>query len=260
MSIKVSALEVRRGGQRILDDVSLSVDTGEMVGIIGPNGCGKSTLLQALWRSLPTESGAVLIDGTDIRSRSARELAQEIAVLMQDDTSDQRYTVREIVETARLPHRSLFGVDPDGEAHIDAALKTAGVAAHVERRIDTLSGGQRQRVFAARTLAQSAPVVLLDEPTNHLDLAAQLSLLDLFRHHGVTVIAALHDLNLAAAYCDRLVVLRHGRVVAHGRPEAVLTVEIVRSVFDVEAALTTNPLTGTCAIHIGPRHDRGRRP
>ena len=252
-------MEVWRGAQQILDDVSLSVDTGEMVGIIGPNGCGKSTLLQALWRSLPTESGAVLINGTDIRSRSAKELAQEIAVLMQDDATDQRYTVRETVATARLSHRSLFGVDPDGEASIDQALDTAGVAAFAERRINTLSGGQRQRVFAARTLAQSAPVVLLDEPTNHLDLAAQLSLLDLFRRHGVTVVAALHDLNLAAAYCDRLVVLAQGRVVAHGRPEAVLTVEIIRSVFGVDAALTTNPLTGTRAIHIGPRHDRGRR-
>ncbi|MFI2651094.1 ABC transporter ATP-binding protein [Micromonospora fulviviridis] len=253
MSVTAQDVSVRLAGQMILHDLNFEVPEGAMVGLLGPNGSGKSTLLRTLWHALAPSAGAVLVDGDDVAGLSTRELARRIGVLMQDDGTDPRYTVREVVETGRLPHRSLLGADDSPGDPVGAALAEAGVAEFVGRRIDTLSGGQRQRVLAARTLAQATPVVLLDEPTNHLDLAAQLELLELFRRRGGTVIAALHDLNLAAAYCNRLHLLDRGRLVASGPPEQVLTPELIGRVFGVAAAITTNPLTGTRAVHIGSR-------
>lgn len=253
MSLQAERLGVRLSGRVILEELSLDVADGTMVGLLGPNGSGKSTLLRTLWRSLAPATGTVLVDGRDLASMSTREVARRIGVLLQDDGTDPRCTVREVVETGRVPHRSLLGADDDPGDPVGDALAEAGVADHADRRIHTLSGGQRQRVLAARTLAQSTPLVLLDEPTNHLDLAAQMDLLELFRHRGGTVVVALHDLNLAAAYCDRLHLLDGGRLVASGTPEQVLTPELMDAVFGVAAAVTTNPLTGARAIHIGPR-------
>ncbi|MFT3854530.1 MAG: ABC transporter ATP-binding protein [Ilumatobacteraceae bacterium] len=255
MNLQADSVAVRLAGQAILDDVSLTVADTSMVGLIGPNGSGKSTLLRSLWHAISPSRGAVLIDGTDVAALPVRELARRVAVLMQDDSTDPRATVREVVDTGRLPHRTLLGSDRSPGDPVGDALAATGVAAFATRRIDTLSGGQRQRVFAARTLAQATPIVLLDEPTNHLDLAAQLDLLELFRTRDVTVIAALHDLNLAAAYCDRLHLLDNGRLVASGTPQQVLSPERIRAVFGVAAAISTNPLTGACAVHIGPRND-----
>ncbi|MGP5008600.1 ABC transporter ATP-binding protein [Brachybacterium tyrofermentans] len=253
MSVELDAISVRIGAAQILEGITDTVTDGAMVGLLGPNGSGKSTLLRTIWHALAPSHGAVLIDGTDVAGLPTRELARRVGVLMQDDGTDARHTVREVVETGRLPHRRLLGADEDPRDRVGEALAAAGVTHLADRRIDTLSGGQRQRVLAARTLAQTTPLVLLDEPTNHLDLAAQHDLLGLFRRLSVTVIAALHDLNLAAVYCDRLHLLDQGRLVASGNPDEVLTPEIIGDVFGVAAAVTTNPLTGTRAIHLGPR-------
>lgn len=253
MRIQATKLSVRLSGQTILREISLAVPDGAMVGLLGANGSGKSTLLRTLWRALSPSGGVVFLNGGNISGLSTRDIARQLAVLMQDDGTDSRYSVREVVETGRLPHRKLLGADTASGDPVSDALDQAGISELAQRRIDTLSGGQRQRVFAARTLAQDTPVVLLDEPTNHLDLAAALDLLELFRHRGGTVIAALHDLNLAAAYCDRLHLLDRGRLVASGTPDQVLTPDLIGQVFGVRAAITTNPLTGTRAVHIGPR-------
>jgi iron complex transport system ATP-binding protein len=253
MSVDLDAVSVRIGPAQILEDITATVGEGQMVGLLGPNGSGKSTLLRTIWHALAPSQGTVFIDGTDVAGLPTRELARRVGVLMQDDSTDARYTVREVVETGRLPHRRLLGADEDPRDRVGEALAAAGVTGLADRRIDTLSGGQRQRVLAARTLAQATPLVLLDEPTNHLDLAAQHDLLGLFRGLSVTVVAALHDLNLAAAYCDRLHLLDQGRLVASGGPDEVLTPELIGDVFGVAAAVTTNPLTGTRAIHLGPR-------
>ncbi|HEY0186148.1 MAG TPA: ABC transporter ATP-binding protein [Cellulomonas sp.] len=255
MSVDVAGVQVRLAGRTVLDEITLSVPDGAMVGLLGPNGSGKSTLLRTLWHALSPAGGTVLLDGADVARLSTRDLARRVAVLLQDDGTDPRSTAREVVSTGRLPHRPMVGADPDPDDPVTGALAAAGAADLADRRIGTLSGGQRQRVLAARTLAQATPVVLLDEPTNHLDLSAQLDLLELFRHRGVTVVAALHDLNLAAAYCDRLHLLHRGRLVASGTPEQVLTPDLIGAVFGVAAALTTNPLTGTRAVHIGRRTD-----
>lgn len=257
MSLDVNGITVRLGGQNVLTEVALSVPDGAMVGLLGPNGSGKSTLLRALWHALAPERGAVLVDGADVAALPTREVARRIGVLTQDDGTDARYTVRQVVETGRLPHRRLLGADDTPGDPVGEALRRAGAVEFADRRIDTLSGGQRQRVLAARTLAQATPVVLLDEPTNHLDLAAQHDLLALFRRLRITVVAALHDLNLAATYCDELHLLDAGRLVASGTPDDVLTPERIGAVFGVAAAITTNPLTGTRAVHLGPRHETG---
>lgn len=253
MSLDVTGVTVRLGGQTALHDVTLTVADGTMVGLLGPNGSGKSTLLRTLWHALPPERGAVLVDGADVAGLPTREVARRIGVLMQDDDTDPRYTAREVVATGRLPHRRLLGADDAPGDPVGDALRTAGADEFADRRIESLSGGQRQRVLAARTLAQATPIVLLDEPTNHLDLAAQHDLLALFRRLDVTVVAALHDLNLAAAYCDRLHLLDRGRLVASGTPEEVLTAGRIGAVFGVSAAITVNPLTGSRAVHLGPR-------
>lgn len=253
MSVELHAVSVRIGTAQILEDITATVEGGHLVGLLGPNGSGKSTLLRTIWHALTPSQGVVLLDGTDVAGLSTREIARRVAVLLRDDGTDARATVRDVVETGRLPHRRLLGADEDPHDRVGEALDAAGVTDLADRRIDTLSGGQRQRVLAARTLAQTTPVVLLDEPTNHLDLAAQHDLLGLFRGLGVTVIAALHDLNLAAAYCDRLLLLDAGRLVAAGGPDEVLTPELIGDVFGVAAAITINPLTGTRAVLLGPR-------
>lgn len=256
-AVAAEGIRLELGGRPVLDDVTLLAPAGRMTGLLGPNGSGKSTLLRTLWHQLNPSIGAVLIGGLDVAGLSVREIARLVAVLGQDDGTDPGLTVRETVGTGRLPHRTLWGGDPAADTSVDRALSAAAVVDLADRRLDTLSGGQRQRVRAARTLAQDTPVILLDEPTNHLDLAAQHDLLHLFRGRcrgdGDTVVVALHDLALAATYCDRLVVLAAGRVVASGPPDDVLTADLVEQVFGVAAAITTNPLTGTRAVHTGRR-------
>lgn len=254
MRVAVEGVSVDIAGRRIVTDGVLRAEPGTVVGLIGPNGSGKSTLLRTVYRALRPAAGRVLLDGEDVWRLTARAAAQRTAVVLQDDASEFEFTVREVVELGRVPHKRLLDRDTAADAAIVTdALARAGAAALADRVVSTLSGGERQRVFLARALAQQTPVLVLDEPTNHLDVSAQLQLLDLLSRLPATVVAALHDLNLAAAYCDRLHLLQRGRVVASGPPEQVLTVELIDQVFGVTAAITTNPLTGARAVHIGRR-------
>jgi iron complex transport system ATP-binding protein len=224
---------------RIIHDISLKATTGEVVGIVGPNGSGKSTTLRCVYRALKPHAGRVLLHNEDVHTR--RDTARHLAALTQESQVEFDFTVAEVVEMGRLPHHR----DPAKDRTICAEALCEVDAQHLAgRSFLTLSGGERQRVLIARALAQEPQVLVLDEPTNHLDIRHQLDVLGLVRRTKKTVLTVLHDLNLAAAYCDRLHVLAEGRLVASGTPAEVLTTQLVQDVFGVEAHVVDHPATG----------------
>ncbi len=233
------------GEQRILADVEVEVPTGSFTGLLGPNGSGKSTLLRGLSRLGDLDEGVVHLDGDDVHRLPRRALARRLALVEQRSDTDLDLTVLDVVLLGRTPYRSALQADSATDVAIARYhLERVDLVHLAERRWHTLSGGEQQRVHLARAMAQEPSLLVLDEPTNHLDVAHALQLLALVRHAGLTVLAALHDLNLAAAFCDRLVVLHEGRVAAAGTPEEVLTPELLVEVYDVEAEVTTHPRTG----------------
>jgi len=229
----------------LLREVGLEVLDSEIVGLIGPNGSGKSTLLKSIYRVLKPEVGLITLDGEDVYQLSTAESAQRMAVVRQESSVEFDFTVREMVYMGRAPHKKLFQADTEEDERICAeSLELVGMGDQEQRSFFTLSGGEKQRVMIARALAQQASFLVLDEPTNHLDVRYQLQIMDLVKRLRMTVLAALHDLNVAAMYCDRLYVMDSGKIVASGRTEDVLTSAMIRDVFGVEAEVTIHPRTG----------------
>ena len=238
---------------RIVHDVSLHVTPGELVGLLGPNGSGKSTLLRMIYRILKPASGSVHVNERNVWHTSARENARAMAVLAQENASEFELRVRDVVLMGRTPHQSPFARDGEEDFRIVAqALQRVDAQALSERMFSTLSGGEKQRVLMARALAQQAPLLILDEPTNHLDVRHQFELMNLIRSLGMTALAALHELPLAAHYCDRLYLLKDGAVVAQGTPAQVLTPEIIADVDGVRALVRTSPRSGKPLIEFLP--------
>ncbi|MBX7270054.1 ABC transporter ATP-binding protein [Micromonospora sp. Llam7] len=258
MRVTATGVSVAIDGTTILDDVSFTAADGRVTGLIGPNGSGKSTLLRCLYRIIRPQQGAVHIGEHDVWQVPARRAGQLRAVVAQDQELDNEYSVRDIVAMGRIPHQGLLERESTADRTIvDEALARARLEWAEDRRFVGLSGGERQRVLLARALAQNAPVLLLDEPTNHLDIGAQLELLELIRELGLTTVAALHDLDHAMSYCDAVVLLHHGRVVAADDPVTVLTPERLADVFGVRGAMTTHPLTGRPhLVFAAPRSER----
>ncbi|GAA1136309.1 MULTISPECIES: ABC transporter ATP-binding protein [Microbacterium] len=254
MTVLFDDVSVVRGGRTVLHGIDLEVGTGRIVGLLGPNGSGKSTLLRTLFSGRRPHRGRVEIDGADVSLMAPRALARTVSVMLQDSPSEFDLTVRETVLVGRSPHRPPFSRDtPDDLRIVDDALRTADVHELGDRLVRRLSGGQRQRVMLARALAQSGEILVLDEPTNHLDIAHQLDLMRVVSGLGTTVIAALHDLNIAAAFCDDVAVLDEGRIVAFGPPDAVLTPALVDEVFHVTARIAVEVDTGARAMTFHPR-------
>ena len=231
MKIAFEDIRVSLGGQRILHGVNLAAEDGRITGIIGPNGCGKSTLLKTLFGIVPRESGRILLDGADAKKLSRRELAARVGYVGQDIPCVFDFSVRDVVEMAMYARRGL--ARRERNRIIDGALDSLGIGALAERSILTLSGGERKMVFLARSLAQGVDTIVLDEPTNHLDIRHQLFILDYLRRSGKTILIVLHDLRLAAHFCDELYLLRRGANCAHGAPMEVLTPENVRDAFGI---------------------------
>ena len=233
MDIRVEALQAVLGGTQILRGVELQVGQRELVGVIGPNGSGKSTLLKCIYRVLKPAAGAVYLDGKDLENYSFKQSARRVAVVAQHNYYNFDFTVQDVVLMGRAPHKR--------------ALETVGMAAFAGRSFSTLSGGEQQRVILARALAQDTPCLILDEPTNHLDIKYQLQLMDIVKGLDRTVVAAIHDLNIAAMYCDRLYALKDGEIVAVGTPGEVLTPDFIRRVYEVDARTFTDE---TGQLHI----------
>ncbi|MGH8905342.1 MAG: ABC transporter ATP-binding protein [Egibacteraceae bacterium] len=260
MRAQLTGVTVELAGQRIIDDIDLEAPEGQVVGVVGPNGSGKSTLLRCVYRLLRPVEGSVTVGGQDVWSLSAREAARRTAVVAQQAAGDFDFSVHEVVLMGRLPHKRLGQPDTEGDrALVTDALLRVGMADKADRGFSTLSGGERQRVVIARALAQQTKLLVLDEPTNHLDIRAGLEVLALVRGMEVTSLVALHDLNLALAYCDRLYVLAAGRVVGAGPPGQVLTPTLLWDVFRVHAHITVNPHTDrpSLAYYLGGKRPRG---
>lgn len=251
--LEVRAVGVVRSGRSLLRDVGFSVPPGVLTALIGPNGAGKSTLLHRVLGLEPGATGRVTLDGEALDDMPARRRARLCAFVAQSETTDQRIAVADVVGLGRIPHQGLWtgGHTPQDVQAVAAALARLGLQPLADRAYDTLSGGERQRVQIARALAQAPRLMLLDEPANHLDVAAQLQLMRLlqgFVRDGMTVLASMHDLNLAAAFFDRVVALSAGRVVASGPPEAVLTPAVLAEVYGVEAEILTSGRSGRRVI------------
>ena len=233
------------GKYPILHGVDLEVPEGEMMALVGPNGTGKSTLLRTLAGLLPIQSGRVLVAGRDLVKLSPLERARTLAMVGQQEETPADLRVAEVVALGLLPHRPPWSGGGRKERNAVAeALEQVSMTAYANRGFHQLSGGEQRRVLLARGLAQRTELLLLDEPTNHLDIRHQHALLRMVRGLGRTVIAAIHDLDLAATYFDHIVVLNDGGVAADGKPSEVLTPELVGDVFGMAASMVTDPATG----------------
>lgn len=247
--LSVRGVSVQLGAQTILDAVDLTAAPGMVTGLIGPNGAGKSTLLHAILGLAPIESGTVSFGGTDLLAMPRRSRAQFAAFVEQSADTDARLTTREVVLLGRIPFQTVWQVSPSAEdmGLAEAALAAVDMLAFADRLYHTLSGGEQQRVQIARALAQQPRLLLLDEPTSHLDVHAQLATLALLHQRaraGGTILLALHDLNLAAGFCDALILLHDGRQVAAGPPEQVLTPALLRAVYGVDVTVLRHPRNG----------------
>lgn len=232
--LDVRDVRVERGGKVVLDGVSLVARQGETVGVLGPNGSGKSSLLLALQKALQVKEGQVLLDSTDVQLLGRRAIARAIAVVAQETGTTLPLSVRDSVMLGRLASSGIlrYGASAE-EGVVEEALRRVGLSGHSERLMTQLSGGERQRALIARAIAQQATHLLLDEPTNHLDLRHQFALLDLIASLDCATVIVLHDLNLAARCCDRLLLLDEGRLVAAGTPDEVLRPALIEQVYGI---------------------------
>ena len=242
MNIQTDNIQVSFGSKTILHDISLAIQDKEFVGIIGPNGSGKSTFLKCLYRVLQPSGGKIFFDGTEMSSLSHRDTALKMAVVAQHSTVNFDFSVLEMVLMGRSPYKGLLDRDKIDDYEIARyALEQVGLSDFESRNFNTLSGGEQQRVILARALAQRTECLVLDEPTNHLDIKYQLELMTIVKRLDATVVSAIHDLNLAAIYCDRIIALKDGHIVCSGTPQDVLSSDTIRHIYGVSAMVQTLP-------------------
>ena len=258
--LQATGVELRYGSHVISTGLDLEVLDGEFTAVVGPNGCGKSTLLKALARLIRPSAGQVILDGRDIQACPTRQVARQIGILPQSSIAPDGITVSELVARGRFPHQGFARRWTwRDEELVTCAMRDAGVTGLATRRVDELSGGQRQRVWIAMALAQDTPILLLDEPTTFLDIRHQIELMELMvdlNRRGRCLVAVLHDLNQACRYGDEVIAMRAGSILAHGRPEEVVTAEMVEEVFGLKVQVISDPLTGTPLVLPLPRKTR----
>ena len=255
MSLELRDLCVDIAGQRIVTGIGFTVADGTFAGLLGPNGSGKSTILKAIYRAHRPAAGQVLIDGHDLLALRPREAARRVAVVAQEFILEFDFTVAELVMIGRTPHKRGFDRDDDIDRSItEQAIERVGCQHLAHRGFNTLSGGEKQRVLIAQALAQGADHLILDEPTSHLDIRYQVEILELVAGLGITVLAAIHDISLAALFCDTVHLIAGGQLITGGPPEEVLTAATVHAAYGTEVLVIAHPETGT--PHLIPRRTR----
>ncbi len=265
MRMDIRNLSFSYGSSKVLGNVTFSVRDGEFVGIMGPNGSGKTTLLRCMTRYLPADGGSIMVDARPLADMSPREVARVFAVVPQSSATDFPFKVEDIVMMGRIPHISsrLAGrAKKDSEA-VHRAMERTNTLQFSDRPFTALSGGERQRVIIARALAQEPKVLLLDEPTVYLDVSGQFEVMDLIKRlnkeQSMTIIAVLHDINMAARYCDSIALLNQGRLEAYGPPNEVLTADAIQSVYGMDVSVRRDPFTHAVYVMRRPSSTSGRR-
>jgi len=258
-TLTTEALTLAYGDRPVIDRLDLHIPEGRISAIVGANGCGKSTLLRALARLIPPRSGQVVLDGKALHTRPTKEVARIVGLLPQSPTAPEGIAVADLVGRGRHPHQKLLARWTERDYDVVAqSLAATGTADLADRPVDELSGGQRQRVWIAMALAQETDILLLDEPTTFLDVAHQIEVLDLLtdlnRDRGTTIVMVLHDMNMAARYADHVLAVRDGRIVAGGPPAEVMTGQLIRDVFDIDALVISDPVSGTPIVLPRGRH------
>ncbi len=249
MGLEVKDISYSYNEQIIFENISFRVTHGEFIGIIGPNGSGKSTLLKNLYRTLKPKSGTIFLDGKDLYKLTSKKVAKKIGVVGQENTVPFDFKVEEIVAMGRSPYKKLFSSDTiEDREIIKNSLRQIGMEAIANKNYSNLSGGEKQRVLIARVLAQQPEILILDEPTNHLDIHHQLQIFDLIKSLKLTVLAAIHDLNIAALYCDKIFVIKNGKIYKSGSPEEVLTSQLIYEVYGIQADITVHPITRKISV------------
>lgn len=254
MEILAKNIKKSIGNKEILQQINLDVKNKEFLGIIGPNGSGKSTFLKCVYRILKPTSGEIFFNGKNIDELSFRQTALDLAVVAQHNFYSFDFNVLDVVLMGRSPHKKIL--ERDNKKDYDIAYKSleiVGLKDFAERSFTTLSGGEQQRVILARALTQETESLILDEPTNHLDIKYQLQIMDIVKSLNLTVIAAIHDLNIAAMYCDRLVALKDGQIVGAGKPKDLLTEKFIKDLYEVDTKIEVLP-NDNINIRFLPKH------
>lgn len=244
MDLVIKEIDVRIGKKDIIEHMSLQVQNKQFVGLIGPNGCGKSTFLKSIYKSIKPTKGSVYLDDLNVLKSSEQKVAKKLGVVGQFNEMSFDLTVYQMVMLGRTPHKKLLEVDNDKDYEIvKEALKATNLLEYENRSFLSLSGGEKQRVILARTIAQQPEFMILDEPTNHLDIRYQIEILSSVKRLNIGVLAALHDLEISAYFCDYIYAVKDGKVYAHGTAEEVLTEEVIYALYGVKCVPFRNPIT-----------------
>jgi iron complex transport system ATP-binding protein len=258
--LRAKGLTKRYGGRFALEGVDLRVEQGETVGLIGPNGSGKSTLVRLLCGEEKPDEGRIFLAGRELSAWSPRERAKQMAVLPQEALPPVPFTVEEVVKMGRHPHMRRPWMGREDWNVVEEVLERTGLAPARHRPVNRLSGGERQRVAIAKAMAQEPRLMILDEPTTYLDVRYQLEILDAvhrWKKQGMAILMVLHDLNLAAQYCDRLLLLKEGALVGEGRPSEVIRSDLIREVYGIEVIIIPHPDSGVPQVLLKAREERG---
>ncbi|WP_078430756.1 ABC transporter ATP-binding protein [Alkalihalobacterium alkalinitrilicum] len=250
LGLETESLTLGYGDTIIIEDLNLQIPKGNITVFIGGNGCGKSTLLRSLARLLKPKTGSIVLDGTSIQQMQTKEIAKQLAVLPQGPEAPEGLSVLQLVKQGRYPYQNwLKQWSDEDEKKVYEALRATHLTELAERQVDSLSGGQRQRAWIAMTLAQDTDTILLDEPTTYLDMTHQIEILDLLfelnEKENRTIVMVLHDLNLACRYAHHIVAVQNKQIYEQGKPEDVITCDLVREVFRMECQVTSDPIFGT---------------
>lgn len=247
--LKVENLKYSINNEDILKSINMEVKKGEFVGLIGANGSGKSTLLKCIYRSYKADGGKIFIDGSDMSKLSNKEVARKMAVMVQENNLEFDMKVLDMVLMGRYSHKRLLESNSGNDYDIAKnSLEEVGLKGYEERNFFSLSGGEKQRVLIARALTQEAEFIVLDEPTNHLDIRYQFQIMNILKKQDITVFSSVHDLNIAAHYCDKIIAINNGEIIHIGTPKEVLTNEIIKEIFGVETEVGVNERTGKISI------------